>query len=69
MTKLLWLRARVSKGCAAVRYSLGTSHRPVRRAVSGYICDRGCERAQRVTFATAIRSLTSRLLIDDGIPL
>ena len=31
-TKLLWLRARASKGCAAGQYSLrGTSHRPVRR--------------------------------------
>ena len=54
--------------CSGVVF-LGTSHRSVRRAVSGYICDRNCERAQRVTFATATRSLTSRLLIDDGIPL
>ena len=29
-TRLLLMRALASKGCAAVRYSLRTSHRPVR---------------------------------------
>ena len=62
----LWMRARTSKWCAAVRYSLRTSHQPVRQAVSGYICDRGCERAQRGISHT--QWLTSRLLFNNGPP-
>ena len=40
-TRLLWMQVRPSKGCAAVRYSLGTTYQAVRQAVSGCICDRG----------------------------
>ena len=37
-TKLLWLRARASKGCAAVRYCVFEDvPRPVRRAVNAWL--------------------------------
>ena len=71
MTKLLWLyKPLLRRGaCAVVRHSLRTSHRPVLRAVSGYICDRTCERAQRVHLVQLIRSgwhLVCWLMVDSS---